>query len=149
MGSSSKVLFVGAVSLIVGIYGASLKRVQADHMQAAMTNVYRIQRMYAGDAAMRSALSYYQAIDGAYNVYGTKTLPGNIGTFDYSIVRTSYFNACATINVYYADGSTQTLTGTVAKIATGKGAKQGVRKIHKGRFEVSGVFAAAVKKPKK
>jgi hypothetical protein len=150
MGSSSKVVLIGATSLIIGIYGASLKRVQSDHMQAALTNVYRVQRIYGGDAAMRSALSSYQAINGAYSVYGTKSLPGNTGTFDYSIVRGGRSTiARATVDVQYSDGSSQTITGTVAKIAPGKGVKQGLRKIHKGNFEVSGMFAAAVKKPKK
>jgi hypothetical protein len=150
MGSSSKVVLIGATSLIIGIYGASLKRVQSDHMQAALTNVYRVQRIYGGDAAMRSALSSYQAINGAYSVYGTKALPGHTGTFDYSIVRTGYTStAKATVNVYYADGSSQKITGTVTKLLYGKHPKQGVRKIHKGNFEVSGMFAAAVKKPKK
>jgi hypothetical protein len=150
MGSSSKVVLVGATSLIIGIYGASLKRVQSEHMQVAMSNVYRVQRQYAGDAAMRSALSSYQAVDGDHSVWGTKSLPSNTGTFDYSIIRIGYSTtARVTVDVHYADGSSQTLTGTVAKIATGKGAKQGIRKVHKGRFEVSGMFAAAVKKPNK
>lgn len=148
MGSSSKVVLVGATSLIIGIYGVSLKSVQSSYVQAAQTNVSRVQRGLAADAAMRSALSLYQSYGGAYSITDSKTLPGKNGNFTCSVIKKTGTTATATVNIVYPDGSTQLLSGTVTKLGVGQHYKVGPRKIHKGGFEISGYYAGVVKKPK-
>ena len=147
MGSSSKVILVGATSLIIGIYASSMKGVQSQHIQTATANVNRVQRMFAADAALRSALSTYQAKDGNYDVYETKSLPGGNGTFVNSITKHGT-TATASVTISYPDGSQQLLTATISKLSPGQYYKQGARKIHKNGYVVSEIFADAVKKPK-
>lgn len=146
MGSSSKVILVGATSLIIGIYASSLKAVQYQHIQTAEANVQRVQHMFAADAALRSALNTY-VNNGAHDVSETKTLPGGVGTFDNKI-RHGWFGTAASVTITYPDSSTQTLTATVTKMAPGQYYKLGARKIHKNGYIVSQIFASPVNKKK-
>jgi hypothetical protein len=147
MGSSSKVILVGAMSLIIGIYASSLKSVQNQQIQTATANVNRVQHLFAADAALRSALSTYEANNGKNNVSETKTLPNNGGSFVNNITKGSS-NAVTSITITYPDGSTQVVSATISKLSPGQYYKSGARKIHKNGYVVSQIFADAVKKPK-
>lgn len=148
MGSSSKVILVGATSLIIGIYASSLKEVQNQQIQTAVASVNRVQHMFSADAALRSALSTYQANNGNINVSEVKSLPGGGGTFANNITR-GVGHANASITITYPDGSTQVVSATITKLSAGQYYKQGARKIHKNGYVVSQIFADAVKKPNK
>ena len=67
MGSSSKVLLVGATSLIVGVYAISLKNVQSNNMQTAQSQVARIQNERLVDAALVLALDRVKNTGGIVN----------------------------------------------------------------------------------
>lgn len=148
MGSSSKVVLVGATSLIVGVYGISLKKVETNNVNTALVNVSRVQNEYTSDAAMRSALSLFQYYDGKYEVGGTKK--GVAGTvFTYNVKPTGGNNAYATVTVYFPDGSTQVLEAKLvdAKKQGKAASKPGVRSMHKGGWLVAGYFPGHTKKP--
>jgi hypothetical protein len=143
MGSSSKVVIVGAISLIIGVYGASLKGVQTRHLRNAMSSTNRVQRLHAADAALRSSLSLF-AKSGDKDVSETKTIPGSNGVFSYSISKHGNVYTDS-VNITYPDGSTQLVTGSISK----KAFKLGPRKIHKGGYNVTAIFAGVIQKPTK
>ena len=148
MNNSSKVIFLGTVTMIVAAYSLSIKDVQSARLQTGLANINRVQAVYSADAAMRSALSTYQYYDGKESVSGRKYLPNGSGYFDYWVAK-AYGSTTATVKLYLPDGSTQVLSALVEKVASGHGVKQGIRKIHKGNFQLSGYYAGVVQKHNK
>jgi hypothetical protein len=139
MGSSSKVILVGATSLIVGVYAISLKKAEVDGVQAAKKNLERVQSERAQDGAMRTALSSFVKDNGSKDKSGTlKTIDGS--TFTYSIAKITdrrdpdhnNYRMTVTMN---KDGVSKVVTSVLAKI-TGN-MKEGSRVIKHGKFQVT------------
>jgi hypothetical protein len=147
MGSSSKVILIGATSLIIGIYASALKGVQTQQVLTAKMSMGRVQQLYSADAALRSALSTFQANNGNGNVLEVKTLPNGGGTFTNKITK-GLIVTIDSVTITYPDKSTQLLTATITKLSPGQYYKPGPRKIHKNGYVVSHIVACSVKKPK-
>ena len=135
MGSASKIVLVGATSLIVGVYAVSLKNVQSNRLMAAYTDVSRVQDRYTVDAALRGALSSFQSYNGIYEVWGTKTLLGG-GTYYYDVKPTYSGSDYADVWMYIYQANDTTYVRAKAKnvVDLGTGISYGVRKIHKGGY---------------
>jgi hypothetical protein len=139
MGSSSKVILIGATSLIVGVYGISLKKAETDGMKAAMKHMDRVQNERTEDAAMRTALCAFVADNGANDKSGSLTaLDGS--TFTYSVAKIrgrgvpdeGNYRLIVTIT---KDGVSKTTTSVVTRVLGNM--KRGARVIHRGKFQVS------------
>jgi hypothetical protein len=139
MGSSSKVILVGATSLIVGVYAISLKKAEVDGVQAAMKNVKRVQNERIEDAAMRTSLSSFVKDNGKLNKKGTqKALDGS--TFSYNISKIKHTDNYLLTLTIARDGVEKTITGQLSE-ATGD-VSQGARKIHRGKWQVTKSFTS-------
>jgi len=142
MGSSSKVILVGATSLIVGVYAISLKKAEADGVGAAMKYVNRVQNERVEDAALRAAMGPFVKSNGVNDRSGTmEALDG--GTFTYSIVKrpVSRYSlpSCDLTVTITREGVTKTITAWVKKDRT---TKDGARKIRRGEWEVKSRFVS-------
>ncbi len=151
MGSASKIILVGATSLIVGIYAVSLKNVQTNDVTTALVDVKRVQFERVQAAAVRSALSVFYAW-GAGDLSGTRNALGG-GTFSYSFSshwnsgawdpRTLSYGAYDYANMaitLYLDGVPRTITARVERtdLAGSYGyVKQGPRKMCRASWEVT------------
>lgn len=139
MGSSSKVILVGATSLIVGVYGISLKKAESDGVQAAMKHVKRVQNERTEDAAMRTALSSFVAEDGRKDKSGSlRALDGS--TFTYSVAKIKEkddpdrgdYRLIVTMT---REGVSKVVTSVLKKM-TGD-MKEGARTIKRGKYQVT------------
>jgi hypothetical protein len=143
MGSSSKVLLVGATSLIVGVYAISLKNVQTTGMQTAKSQVDRMQNERLVDAALILALDKVKNTGGNINttVSGAQALGGDI---TYTISHANGDRATIQMTVTKGDFS-KTVKATVEKISRFKvngldKQKQGFRKLHRGDWQLTSLF---------
>jgi len=143
MGSSSKVLLVGATSLIVGVYAISLKNVQTDNFKVAQSRVDLVQNERLVDAALTLALDKVKKTGGSMNttVSGKKVLGGDVS---YSITSANGKLAKIVLTVS-KNGTVRRVNATVEKIEPSAGPgktsqKQGFRKIHRGNWQVTSVF---------
>ncbi|HTY37152.1 MAG TPA: hypothetical protein VMH23_08560 [Bacteroidota bacterium] len=151
MGSASKIILIGATSLIVGIYAVSLKKVQTNDVNTALVEVNRVQFERVQAAAVRSALSLFYSYGGG-DLSGTRTALGG-GTFTYSF--TSHWNSYVwdprtysygaydytnlTVTVYL-NGVPRVVTARVERtdLSGSYGyVKQGPRKMHRASWEVT------------
>jgi hypothetical protein len=138
MGSSSKVILVGAMTLIVGTYAVSLKQVQTKQVAAASAVVDRLQQEQTFDAAMRAALDAYVAGNGSSDKSGTLTAVDG-GTFTYSVKNV---DGVATLTVTMTrNGGIKVATAKLTK--TSSKVKQGSRRIHRGQWEASSAFISS------
>ncbi len=151
MGSASKIILIGATSLIIGIYAVSLKTVQTDDISSSLVEVKRVQYERIQAAAVRSCLSLFVAYGGG-DLDGTRTQLGG-GTFSYQFK--SHWNSSVwdalnwTWGAYdfstltlttYLDGVPRVITARVERtdLSTSYGyVKQGPRKIHRANWEVT------------
>jgi hypothetical protein len=148
MESSSKVILIGATSLIVGMYASALKNVQSQQILTAQMSVNRVQRLYSADAALRSALNTFVKVNkGNGNVSEMKNLPNGGGTFTNKITKGS-LNTVDSVTITYPDGSTQIVTAIITKLSDRQKYTQGARKIHNNSYVASQILVYAVKKPK-
>lgn len=138
MGSSSKVILVGATTLIVGTYAVSLKQVQTKQVAAASAEVNRVQDQQALDAAMRAALDEYVKGNGSSDKSGTLTTVGG-GTFTYA-VKNGVVGPTLTVTLTRGMG---TKVATAALTKTTTNVKQGSRRIHRGKWEVGSTFVSS------
>ena len=138
MGSSSKVILVGATSLIVGVYAISLKKAQADGVETAMKHMNRVQLERAEDAAMRTALASFVKAGGTRAKKGTmKGLAGS--TFTYSI--TPGANTAVMTITTVKNGKKSSIRSRLDKDVDGH-MEHGPRKIHRGQWAVTKVFTS-------
>jgi hypothetical protein len=148
MGSSSKVLLVGATSLIVGVYAISLKSVQTTGMQTAQSQVNRLQNERLVDAALILALNKVKSTNGltAVTDVHASVMGGDI---TYSVILPSDpkdKGDIATINLTVTKGGlTKIVVANVEKIAQSKGhgkdkQKKGYRKLHRGDWQLTNAF---------
>jgi hypothetical protein len=133
MGSASKVVLVGAASLIVGVYGISLKMVQGSDVGTAVSQVKQLQNERTEDAALRAALDRITKAPnlGRSNASGTVTALGG-GTFAYNYTgHTTWGTATLTMN---QDGDSKTIDVTIEKTTT---TNPGFRHILRGQWQVT------------
>jgi hypothetical protein len=142
MGSSSKVLLVGATSLIVGVYAISLKNVQTTGFQTAQGQVDRLNNERLVDAALSIALDDTKASFAA-NILkkngDTKTINGKSalgGTIGYTVIRKTNSTAEIDISVTSSAGNHRIV---VAQVEQSK-KNSGYRKVHRGDWRVASVF---------
>ncbi len=129
---SSKVVLVGATSLIVGIYSLSIKKVESSYVTASMNRVKMVQLDRAGEAALRLAVNDLAVSDGLWtrSVKGMKVL-GSSADYTVSKQGNTYIIA-ATVSI---GGTTKTVQAYVEKV-TGQ-AKKSFRSVHRGQWQVT------------
>jgi hypothetical protein len=155
MGNASRVVVVGAMSLVVGIYGLSLKRVQTADMDASMMPVKRVQFEHKVAADVRSAMNWWVGTYENYKsthlgskppsaLYSTTGTSFGGGTFSYTF---NYSNALDTAGlrllppVAYQDSVRRVITGVVENSATySDPILQGPRKMRRGTWQVTKFF---------
>jgi hypothetical protein len=133
MGSASKVVLVGAASLIVGVYGISLKMVQGTDVGTALSQVRIVQNERTDDAALRAALDRITRSPylGKYSLTGSLTALGG-GTMNYNYTSyTSWGNMTLTMN---QDGDSRIIDVTLEKKTT---TNPGFRHILRGQWQVT------------
>jgi hypothetical protein len=137
----SKALLFGATSLIVGIYAISLKNVQTVSMQTAQSHVNRMQNERLVDAALILALNEVKSTGGNYNTPANNPILGHVLGADISYQIKNADGSTATILLTITKGSfTETVKATVEKIGDSKGHKKGMRKSHRGNWQLSNAF---------
>jgi Zn-dependent alcohol dehydrogenase len=148
MGSSAKILLVGATSLIVGVYAISLKSVQSAGMDTAQSQMNQMQNERLLDAALSLALDDVKkhglpAYNDTTQVKGKQALGG---TIDYSIIKKSGITAeiDLTIKRLNKNGEWKKVSLAVANVEQ-QTKKHGYRKIHRGDWRVASVFVKRVK----
>jgi hypothetical protein len=152
MGSATKIVLVGAASLIIGIYSVSLKKVQTNDLLTSISQTTQVQSEKAVDMAIRASLHRVQynrdlSASTAYTVTATRPLLGG-GTYTYNF-------PCA-VNQYTGIWGTVTVTQptvdpsvTDVKVvdvridkvsgtnSTGAGTKPGFRRYVRGQWQVT------------
>jgi len=136
MGSSSKVLLVGATSLIVGVYAISLKNVQTTSMQTAQSRVDRAQNERLVDGALILALDKVKNTGGNVNTTETRRAFGADITLTISSANGSKANLTLTIT---KGGITQTVKATVEKQSS-HGHRWGYRSMHRSDWRLVNAF---------
>jgi len=143
MGSSAKILLVGATSLIVGVYAISLKSVQSAGMDSAQSQMNQMQNERLVDAALSLALDDVKKhglpASGVREVIGKQALGG---TIDYSIKTTGEIDL--TLKRLNKNGEWKNVSLAVANVEQAT-KKHGYRKIHRGDWRVASVYVKRVK----
>jgi hypothetical protein len=139
MGSSSKVLLVGATSLIVGVYAISLKNVQTTGMQTAQSQVNRIQNERLVDAALVLAIDGVKSSGGNFPTPLTVTGKHTLGA-DISYTLTGNGSTGTILLTITRGDFTQIVKATVEKIQSQHGHKRGLRKLHRGDWQLTNAF---------
>lgn len=131
MGTSSKVILVGATALIVGAYAVSLKKAESSGFEAAMKAVKRVQNERIEDAAIRIAIDEFVNADGSKDMSGSKKSFGD-SRCSYDIKQHGiYADVTVTVEI---DGVKKTIVARLDKKAE---VQQGPRKIHRGSWQVT------------
>ncbi len=147
MGNASRVVLVGAMSLVVGIYGVSLKSVQTTDLNASLMPVKRVQFERQAAAAVRIAANTWV---GNYNIYGGynwsssgTALGGGTCTFDFAY-NYNYGNDYVDITLKVPSNGDATPRVVTARLQNtgGSGMLQGPRKIRRGTWQVTKYFIA-------
>ncbi len=138
MGSASKIILVGATSLIVGIYAVSLKKVQANDINTSMLDVKRVQFERVQAAAVRTAMAHFVSLN-AHDLTSFRTQLGGDTTFTYTF--TSYgTTANLTMTVYQRNQDNvlvpRVITASLENTGV-SGVKQGPRKMHRAAWQVT------------
>ena len=137
MGSSSKVILVGAISLIVGVYAISLKNVQSNNLTTAVTQVNRVQIERLTDAALSLALHHIVFMGGGSSAECDWTQVAALGgTVKYKIPTVK--NNSATVYITVKTGNDKKQFKAIMEKKKGK---KGYRKVHRGEWLVTSVFA--------
>jgi hypothetical protein len=137
MGSSSKVILVGATSLIVGVYAISLKNVQSKNVNTAIVQVNRVQIERLTDAALSLALHHIVFMGGGSSAVCDWTQVAALGgTVKYRIPTVKDCSATVFITVM-KDGVSKNFKAIMKKENT----RKGHRKVHRGEWQVTSVFA--------
>jgi len=133
MGNAAKIVLVGAASLIVGVYGISLKTVQSTDLQTALSHTTLVQNERAEDAAVRTALERVTRAPllGKSSTTGTYSALGG-GTFSFTYTtHTTWGTATLTMN---QSGDTKIIDVTMAKQST---TNPGFRHLVRGQWQVT------------
>jgi hypothetical protein len=137
MGSASKIILIGATSMIVGIYAVSLKTVQTVDVRTALVEVNRIQFERVQAAAIRTMMSSYLI---NWATTGERTQLGSDTTFTYKVTSSGSGYAYVSFKIYQKNEDNVRVPRVVTvKIEDtgGSGVKQGPRKIHRAAWQVT------------
>jgi hypothetical protein len=158
MGSASKIILVGATSLIVGIYAVSLKKVQANDISTSMLDVKRVQFEHVQAAAVRTAIDKFLSNPylGKNNLSSSRTQLGGDATFTFEFKSTRPDTSSdLSMTVYQRTQLKEyqrnqlvvrdtlvprTIVARVENTALGISygyVKQGPRKMHRAKWEVT------------
>lgn len=131
---SSKVVLVGATSLIVGIYALSIKKVESNYVATAMKRVQTVQADRLAEAGMRFALNRIANSNGSLNKLTKigKKVGDGVVNFDISNGTPSSADLTVTVDI---GGVTKTVTAHVERV-TGS-IKRGLKSIHRGQWIVT------------
>jgi hypothetical protein len=143
MGNASRVVLVGAMSLVVGIYGVSLKKVQSADLDASLMPVKRVQFERKAAAAVRSALNIWVGNGYAFDYGGSGNALGG-GTFTYDFHYNSYYDYVdVTLNVKaYQDPAPRVVTARLQNTWGYGGMLQGPKKMRYGTWQATKYFVA-------
>jgi hypothetical protein len=136
MGSSSKVILVGATALIVGVYAISLKKAETDGINAAMKNMKRVQMERNEDSALRAALDSFVVGKGAKDASGG--FEGLDGKTNYYYIHVKGNKATVSLLVQ-RDGEWKEITSTLEKVPPSQVKKS--RQIRRGEWGVTQTFS--------
>jgi hypothetical protein len=126
----SKIVLVGATSLIVGIYSLSIKRAETTYATSSMNRVRTVQVDRLAEAALRLALNDFANGYTSRSVAGKKFLGGSA---DYTASKhDSTYTITATVKV----GAIQkTIVATVAQATSML--KKSLKAAHRGQWYVT------------
>lgn len=156
MGSASRVILIGATSLIVGIYAVSLKTIQTNDIQAAMSQVNRVQTERVEDAALRVVVSRIPSNLSYSSFSDSRTALGG-GSYTYAMFRNSYsdypsvshpyvYYWTGTVTLYPPVGDPKVITIQADKsVNMGGATKPGFRRLIRGQYQVTKYFVLYVK----
>jgi hypothetical protein len=150
MGSASKIILIGATSLIVGIYAVSLKKVQANDARSALVEVKRVQFERVQAASVVSAIQAFMSYGNLLGLQGPSNALGG-GTYYFRF--SDKWDSTLSGGIWVKNAVNLTVTDTldgVARLITAriedsnqrldanqKYVKQGPRRIHRGTWEVT------------
>jgi hypothetical protein len=150
MGNASRVVVVGAMSLVVGIYGLSLKKVQAVDLDASLMPVKRVQYERKVAAAVRSAMSDWEL---KYRLYGPpSTYPYQLtgpttsclggGSFNYTFTYDPYYHyADLSLSMTsFQDSLPRVITARVENLGSYWAMTQGPQKMRRGVWQTTKFF---------
>lgn len=150
MGSASKIVLVGAASLVIGIYSVALKRTQTNDLTASISQASLVQTEKIEDQALRSSLyrvQYNRDADSvsAYTVGGTRTLLGG-GTYIYSFPcpSTQMTALWGTVTVNPPNADPKIIDVRIDKVGNSGSlipyTKFGARRYIRGKWQITEVF---------
>jgi hypothetical protein len=134
---SSKVVLVGATSLIVGIYALSIKKVETDYVGTTTKHVAMVQADRLAEAGMRLAVDKIAHYNGSLTRLTKKDQKVLGGTINYKISDGTRDHAKLTVTATVG-GITKTAIAYVARIS-GKPPK-GMKSIHRGKWCVTSYY---------
>jgi len=131
---SSKVVLVGATSLIVGIYALSIKKVETDYVATSAKQVQTVQADRLVEAALRLAVDKIAYYRGSLHKLTKKDQEILGGTVDYDITNGTSTSADLRVTASIG-GVTKSVIAHVVK-TTGT-IKKGLKSIHRGQWTVT------------
>jgi len=142
MGNASKVVFLSAASLIVGVYGISLKNVQQIDVTTALSSSTRVQNERTEDAAVRATLDIVAALPPfASGASGdVLALGGGGAKFHYIYTKVSPGNGKATLTMNQS-GDTKTIDITLKKQTS---TNPGFRRFTRGQWQITQYHARSL-----
>jgi hypothetical protein len=142
MGSSSKVLLVGATSLIVGVYAISLKNVQTIGLKTAQSQVNQMQNERLVDAALVLALNKVKNTGGNYNTptYGPDDAGRVLGADISYRIKNADGNSATILLTITKGNFTEIVKATVEKTQGSHGHRWGLRRSHRGNWQLTNAF---------
>ena len=142
MGNASRIVLVGGMSLVVGIYGVSLKGVQTANMGASLMPVKRVQYEGKEAAAVRSAMNDWET---KVRLYGPQTgltggpascLGGGTFTYEFKNGTANYADLSLSMTSYQ-DFLPRVVTASVMKKGSTGELSQGPRTLRRGVWQVT------------
>jgi hypothetical protein len=131
---SSKVVLVGATSLIVGIYALSIKKVETDYVAASAKHVSSVQADRLVEAALRLAIDKVASYNGSLHRLTKKGQNVLGGTVTYKINHGTSTSADLTVTVSIGGAA----KSAIAHVVKTTGAiNKGLKSIHRGKWIVT------------
>ena len=154
MGSASKIVLVGAASLIIGIYSVALKKVETNDLTTSISRATQVQMEKNEDQALRTSLYRVQfnrdANSGALNVGSTRAMLGG-GTYTYSfpnIANLQYTDIWGTVTVTPPTGDAKVIDVRIDKVGVSGSplayTKPGARRYVRGQWQITEAFVRTV-----
>jgi hypothetical protein len=137
---SSKVVLVGATSLIVGIYSLSIKKVETDYLKGSAQRANTVQVDRLTEAGLRLAVGDIANNGTSNRARSNKTVLG--GLFNYTIQRVN--NNSALVTVLVKSGSLERTIRAKVDYTTDV-RKNSLKVIRRGNWVASKYYAEKIK----